>query len=312
MATPNPPMMETPTTISSGQYSRNAAGGVKPFTALAPMVAVAQQFCSAWGMDNGSDIVVAPGHIFAQAFDDVYFLPGQGLAESRFVFLEGCGLPGGWQGKDAYTIGELGFGTGLNFLSTWQAYDADSARSERLTYISIEGFPLQRAQIAAVHEAWPELAPYTAQLLAQYPQAPHPELVEGCGQTNNYFPFILRQAQDEENNHPVFHLNITENIKLILIFADVAAAFAQWPSIAVNAWFLDGFKPSQNPDMWSENTMHQLAARSLPGTKLATFTAAGMVKRALQAAGFTIIKTPGFQHKRERITAIYELPQSSS
>ena len=250
---------------------------------LMGLLAVAQQFCSPNAVENTfpktSDTNVTPvagkGQIYAPAFDDCYFLPGQGLAESRYVFLQGCNLPSAWQNIHKYTIGELGFGTGLNFLAAWQAWAADPQRSEQLTFISIEAFPLSAAQIAEVHTAWPELAPYVEQLLVQYP-------IEPSG---------IHQMQ-------------FGNVKLILVFDDVTAALKQWPE-PVDAWFLDGFKPVANPAMWSEDTMLALAKHSKPGTQVATFTAAGMVKRALTAAGFTVIKTPGFQFKRERITALY-------
>ncbi len=220
--------------------------------------------------------MVTSGNIYSATFDDCYFLPNQGLAESRFVFLHGCKLPENWQNKHKYAIGELGFGTGLNFLATWQAWENDPACCGQLTYISLEAFPLQKIQIAEVHQAWPELARYTAQLLAHYPENP-----QG-----------YRELQ-------------LGNIKLILIFADVMTALQQWPE-PMNAWFLDGFKPSTNPEMWSEAVTFELAKNSKPGTQVATFTAAGMVKRNLQTAGFIVSKPPGFQHKRERITANYQ------
>jgi len=211
----------------------------------------------------------APRSIF---FDDIYF-SGDGLAETEHVFLGGNDLPARWKTAVRFSIGELGFGTGLNFLAAWYCRRrADKPDGARLDFFSVEGFPLARADLERAHEAWPELRALSNRLLAAWPPP-----------------------------HPGFHrIEIDECVTLTLFFGDALAGLSQAEG-AMDAWFLDGFSPAKNPDMWSTELLSEVGRLSRRGTTFATFTVAGDVRRALQAAGFEIEKRPGYGRKREML-----------
>lgn len=207
----------------------------------------------------------------SKQFDDVYFSVEDGLAESRFVFLERNNLPDGWRGKDQFVICETGFGTGLNFLSAWKLFDETTSPQQRLDFISFEKYPLKVTEIEEYLAHWKgEFGDRLQVLLGNYP------------------PLI-----------PGFHnIILNEKITLTLIFDDVNDAIPDLDA-AVDAWFLDGFKPATNPGMWSEILFENMARLSHPGTRFSTFTAAGLVRRGLSAAGFDVEKVRGFGRKRD-------------
>lgn len=208
-------------------------------------------------------------------FDDTYFSSAGGPAESRHVFLAGNGLPARFDGAGSFTIAETGFGTGLNFLSTWQAW-RDSG-GERLHYISIEGFPLRREDLAAAVSSWPEFSDLGAALLQVYP----PPL-----------PGMHRLLFDRGA------------VCLDLVFHELAPALElllDLPELRVDAWYLDGFAPSRNPDMWCDDLFRAMSMLGGSDTTFATFTAAGEVRRGLAASGFLVEKRPGFAGKREML-----------
>lgn len=215
------------------------------------------------------------GTPYATDFADCYFSRQDGLAESRYVFLHGNRLPERWQGRPQFTIAETGFGTGLNFLATWQAWQADPQRCGRLHFISIEKHPILKDTLRGLLVAWPELAPLAEELLAQYPP-----LLAGFHR--------LRLAGGR--------------ITLTLCFMDVLEAL---PEIVahVDAWYLDGFAPARNPTMWQLPVLQGIAGLCNADATLATFTAAGEVRRNLQAIGFVVEKRPGFGTKREMLIA---------
>ncbi|KQY89845.1 tRNA (5-methylaminomethyl-2-thiouridine)(34)-methyltransferase MnmD [Brevundimonas sp. Root1423] len=208
-------------------------------------------------------------------FDDVYFSREDGLAETRAVFLTGCGLPGAWAGRHRFTVAELGFGTGLNITALLELWRREGPADGRLHVFSVEGFPLGRNEAARALSAWPELAEAAEALLAVWPEP-----------TPGYHRLDL----------PGF------NAVLDLAVGEVERALAQWTGRA-DAWFLDGFAPSTNPAMWSDAVMDGIAARSAPGARVATFTVAGSVRRALAERGFEVAKRPGHGRKRERLEA---------
>ncbi len=212
----------------------------------------------------------------AQDFGDIYFSVDGGLEETRAVFLHGCGLPEGWQSKSVFSIGELGFGSGLNFLAAWQMWEQTKPKGGRLHFVSIEKYPFDAVQLARALSAWPELAPYAAKLTAQWPGR-----VKG------------------------FHRLHFNDVTLTLIHDDIAAGLEQLDA-KIDAWFLDGFSPAKNPDMWSPSVMKQLAALSAGGARLATFTVAGAVRSALTEAGFEVEKKEGFGRKRHRLEARFK------
>lgn len=223
----------------------------------------------------------------SQQFDDVYFSNQDGLSETRYVFLQGNHLAERWlQAQErTFTVAETGFGTGLNFLTLWQAFDAfeqqhPDSTFKHLHYVSFEKYPLLADDLAAAHARWPELKHFSEQLCAVWPAA-----LPGC--------------------HRVFLAN--GRITLDLWFGDVNELIHVLPhslNEQIDAWFLDGFAPSKNPDMWTPelfDTMVKLAKKD--GT-FATFTAAGFVRRGLQEAGFDVQRVKGFGQKREMLTGI--------
>lgn len=214
--------------------------------------------------------VDAEGTARSAQFDDVYFSRHGGVAETEHVFLAGNGLPTRWMGRDAFTIGELGFGTGLNFLTAWRAFEQSGAGG-RLHFLSVEKYPLSLAQLREALAHRPELAPYAAQLLAQYP---------------------LRL--------PGLHRLDFGRVTLTLGFGDAAELLPQMQA-RVDAWFLDGFAPARNPDMWHDALFAHLTRLSAPDATFATFTVAGAVRRGLQAQGWQFEKTKGYGHKREML-----------
>lgn len=215
----------------------------------------------------------AEGGPRSQRFDDIYYSAADGLAEARAVFLQGCGLPDAWRGRARYTVGELGFGTGLNILALLQAWRASRLPGQRLAIYSVEAFPLAMQEAARALSAWPELADLAAELLAQWPRLA-----------------------------PGFHRLAFPDLDATLDLAIGEAGWAldQWSGCA-DAWFLDGFSPAKNPQMWRPEVLNALAAHSAPDARLGTFTVAGDVRRGLQAAGFEISKHPGHGRKRERL-----------
>ncbi|WP_312951089.1 bifunctional tRNA (5-methylaminomethyl-2-thiouridine)(34)-methyltransferase MnmD/FAD-dependent 5-carboxymethylaminomethyl-2-thiouridine(34) oxidoreductase MnmC [Superficieibacter sp.] len=224
-------------------------------------------------------------------FDDVYFSNDNGLEETRYVFLGGNQLAERFADhpRAHFVVAESGFGTGLNFLTLWQAFTAfrlahPQARLQRLHFISFEKFPLRAEDLQLAHQHWPELAPWAQQLQAQWPLP-----FAGCHR------LILDEGQ----------------ITLDLWFGDINELTDELDdSLAqqVDAWFLDGFAPAKNPDMWTPALFAAMARLARPGGTLATFTSAGFVRRGLQDAGFTMSKRKGFGRKREMLTGVMETP----
>jgi tRNA 5-methylaminomethyl-2-thiouridine biosynthesis bifunctional protein len=215
------------------------------------------------------------GHPRSRHFGDIYFSPEDGLAESRAVFLEGCGLPDGWAGRDRFVVGELGFGAGLNILALLELWRRTRPPGGQLSIFSIEAFPVRAQDMLRAVARWPEIADLAALLAARWP-----------GRARGFHRVELPEL----------------NAVLDLAVMPVEDALAAWTGRA-DAWFLDGFSPALNPQMWSEAVMAAVAARSAPNARAATFTVAGAVRRGLQAAGFAVEKRPGFGRKRERLEA---------
>ncbi len=208
-------------------------------------------------------------------YGDVYFSSADGLAETRAVFLEGCGLPAAWRGRDRFVVGELGFGTGLNIAALLDLWRREKAPGQRLHIFSIEAHPISRDQAARALAVWPELGEAAGVLLDHWP-----------GEARGFHRIDL----------PGFDATFD------LAVMDVEDALAAWDG-AADAWFLDGFSPAVNPAMWREEILAAVAARSAPGARAATFTVAGAVRRGLAAAGFQVDKRPGFGRKKERLEA---------
>ncbi|WP_120511411.1 bifunctional tRNA (5-methylaminomethyl-2-thiouridine)(34)-methyltransferase MnmD/FAD-dependent 5-carboxymethylaminomethyl-2-thiouridine(34) oxidoreductase MnmC [Photobacterium salinisoli] len=217
-------------------------------------------------------------------FDDVYFSNANGLEETRYVFLQQNGLPTRWDTFDRrrFVVAETGFGTGLNFLAVWQWFKAfrqanPNASVKELHFISFEKFPVTREDLIKAHESWPELADLARQLHAHYPPA-----VADCHR------LVLEDGM----------------ITLDLWFGDIKTSLPQvWTPAGglVDAWFLDGFAPSKNPEMWNQDLFNGMAALAREACTAATFTAAGFVRRGLIDAGFDMKKVKGFGYKRDML-----------
>lgn len=220
--------------------------------------------------DNG-------GNLYNQVFQDCYFSKEDGLKESRYVFLEGNNLPEAWQGKEQFCIGECGFGTGLNLLALWELLSTCKNRPQRLIYYTFDGYPLLLEELKKAHSFWQELKQYAQKLHQFYPPNPKEGLYE--------FDFS------------------SLHVKLIIGMAP--DAICQFDS-KIDAWFLDGFAPSKNPQMWSSRVFEAIAKCSKKGTTFATFTAATKVRRGLEKVGFSVQKRKGFGKKREMAYGTFE------
>ncbi|MBO3658839.1 FAD-dependent 5-carboxymethylaminomethyl-2-thiouridine(34) oxidoreductase MnmC [Acinetobacter haemolyticus] len=236
-----------------------------------------------WEMVDGIDLPIS------KQFGDVYFSKDNGLLETRHVFLNGNDLSERLSQLNDYQyfcVGETGFGTGLNILTLWQLWQQIRPNNHsHLHVISVEKFPLRRTDLIRALNAWPELAPLAQKLIAQYPLP-----IAGCHRLS--FP--------------------EERFSIDLWLGDAQDIFPNIPKTqAVNAWFLDGFAPSCNPDMWQENVLNNIVRLSDFGTTFASFSVAGVLKRGLKQHGIQISRPRGFGHKREMLKAIW-LNQASS
>lgn len=199
-------------------------------------------------------------------FDDPYFSRDGGLEETRHVFLAGNGLPARF--RPGFAIAELGFGTGLNMLATLALW-RDSGTRGVLHYTGFEAFPLPSADIARALGAFPALAGLAQPFLAQW-----------TGATGRI---------------------VMDGIEVTLVTGDARQRLPGWHGMA-DAWFLDGFAPARNPELWSPALLAEVARHTAPGGTFATYTAAGHVRRALADAGFAVARQPGFGRKRHMTT----------
>ena len=212
--------------------------------------------------DQTADIAWRDGVVpVSTRFDDPYFSLSGGLAETRHVFLAGNDLPARLQG--GFHIAELGFGTGLNLLATALAFAA-TGQPGQITYTAFEAYPMTAPDIARALDAFPETTPLVADFVRQWRDGPRVTL---------------------------------PGLSAEIILGDARKTLPGWGGHA-DAWYLDGFSPAKNPQMWEPGLMAQVAAHTAPGGTFATYTAAGFVRRALQAAGFQIQRRPGFGTKR--------------
>jgi tRNA 5-methylaminomethyl-2-thiouridine biosynthesis bifunctional protein len=221
-------------------------------------------------VDKGTGIVTSP--LFSKEFDDVYFSTGDGLQEKRHVFLDNNYLTSRWNViTGTFTIIETGFGTGLNFFAAMQLWQQSNTKKATLHYISIEKYPLGADDIKQAMTQWPELEPYVDWLIE-----------------NGYSP----------KGESIKLIN--GKITLTLLLDDINNALPKITDKA-DAWFLDGFAPSKNPDMWSDNLYQHMRRLSSTGSTFATYTSAGAVRRGLIAHGFTAEKATGFGKKRDML-----------
>ena len=212
----------------------------------------------------------------ASAFDDVYFSLSDGLEETRNVFLKACGLPERWVDTRHFTVAELGFGSGLNFLGLLDAWQSSEKRSDAwLHFVSVEKYLMSGEDAARVLNRWPDLSDLSSLLLKRW-------------------PILTRGVQ--RIDFPEIRASLT------LYIGDVSA-WLMTHDFKADAWFLDGFAPAKNDQMWSPELYPLIAQHSAPGCLIGTYTVAGSVRRGLADAGFEVSKQPGFGRKRERLEA---------
>jgi tRNA U34 5-methylaminomethyl-2-thiouridine-forming methyltransferase MnmC len=225
---------------------------------------------------NIANIEWRDGQPYASEFQDVYFSTDNGLLETDYVFLQGNHLAKRWLDAafQTFNIAETGFGTGLNFLCAAKYWLEIAPQHAKLHFISVEKYPLSMQEITTALNLWPQLNTLIEPFLAQYEH-----LISG---TKNIYLY---------NNR----------VQLSLLIGDATECFGQIND-KIDAWFLDGFAPSKNPDMWHTALFQQMARLSKPNTTFATFTSAGDVRRGLINAGFKVSKQTGFGKKREMLT----------
>jgi tRNA 5-methylaminomethyl-2-thiouridine biosynthesis bifunctional protein len=247
---------------------------------------------------KSAELVWRDGLPFSLEFNDVYFSVHGAVEESSHVFIQGNHLVDDWTSKKqpSFSIVELGFGSGLNFLNTashWQTTFENRSYPSHIHYIAIEKRPIKREDLERIFKFWPQFKAISSQLFKDYPSLSY-------GRHQLHF--------------------IKQNISLTLMFMPVDDALndlleesqSQQNKVAIDHWYLDGFAPNNNSEMWSQDNAHKIAALSSIGSRLATYSVAGVVKAPLKAAGFKLIKRKGFAKKREMLTAKLENLQPSS
>lgn len=214
---------------------------------------------------------------YSSVFQDVYYSSDNGLLETDYVFLQGNQLTQRWQqlSGDRFSIIETGFGTGLNFLCAMQLWLKIAPKNATLHFISTEKYPLNPQEMAKALQTWPRLTHLIAPFLAEY---------QKLTQKNSQF--------------------FDGRVQLTFLVGDATDCLSKINTLA-DAWFLDGFAPAKNPQMWQTALFAQMARLSKANTTFATFTSAGAVKRGLQAAGFNVSKRAGFGKKREMLTGSF-------
>ncbi|MDI1300206.1 tRNA (5-methylaminomethyl-2-thiouridine)(34)-methyltransferase MnmD [Methylotenera sp.] len=224
---------------------------------------------------NTANIEWRDGQPYASEFQDVYFSTDNGLLETDYVFLQGNDLMKRWLDAEMQTfiIAETGFGTGLNFLCAVNAWLATSPENATLHFISTEKYPLSLQDMRTALSFWPQLKAVSEPFLAQYES-----LINGANTIALY----------------------DNRVQLSLLIGDATTSLSKITS-QVDAWFLDGFAPAKNRDMWQTELFQQMARLSKTSTTFATFTSAGDVRRGLINAGFNVTKRTGFGKKREML-----------
>lgn len=242
-------------------------------------------------IENAQISWLEDGAPYSSEYEDVYFSQAGGLSETEHVFLQANDLQARWRRMDAeescdvFTVGELGFGTGLNFLCTWRLWQQTGCRNLRLHYISCEKHPLSVAALGRALGQWPELAHYREALLKVYPD-----------HSGGYHRLRL-QLEDGSS--------VSSAVVLDLYYGEALALLGQQSSLEakIDAWFLDGFTPARNPALWSDEILATIAQRTRAGGTLSSYSVTGRVVRSLLALGFEVEKRKGFGSKRQMLFA---------
>ena len=217
------------------------------------------------------------GKLFNVEYGDIYFSAAGAVGEAEHVFLHGNGLPSRWQGVERFAIGELGFGTGINFLVTLKNWLSSAPSNAVLHYVTVERTPLTLSCLCEVWSHFPALSELAAGLSRVYP-----EPVAG------------------------FHRRVmcAGRVSITFVWGDAQACGAQLDG-PFDAWFLDGFMPRRNPELWQAALLKQVAQTCRLGATVATYSVASVVRDALRASGFDIEKRPGFGAKKEMLVGRY-------
>lgn len=209
---------------------------------------------------------------YSSQFGDHFYCQTDGRLECGHVFLGGNGLPQRWQRPGSFRIGELGFGTGLNFCETWRQWQQTAPEDAHLHFTSFELYPMAADDIDRALSHWPEIDDQRQALVAGWP--------------------ALREGPID--------IDLSDRVRLTVVCGKAEETVPRTPQ-AFDAWFLDGFAPSRNPDMWSLELMQAVCQKTQAGGSFATYAAAGFVRRNLQTAGFQVERRPGFAGKREML-----------
>ena len=205
----------------------------------------------------------------SELFDDTFYSRHDGQAESAYVFIDGNGLPERWADQPHFAVAELGFGTGLNFLETWRVWVKTRRHGQKLTFTSFERYPLGVDDMARALVSWRHLDDLVGVLLKVW-----------------------------SSNEPGAYWQMDAFTQLRVVIGDAEASVGCWDGMA-DAWYLDGFSPAKNPEMWEAPLLRSVFEHTALGGSFATYTAAGWVRRNLEAAGFDVHKRPGHGGKRE-------------
>ncbi|WP_411821881.1 tRNA (5-methylaminomethyl-2-thiouridine)(34)-methyltransferase MnmD [Leptospira sp. 'Mane'] len=230
----------------------------------------------------------------SERFGDVYFSKQGGSEESAYVFFEGNQVLSKWKELEIkpnprFTIGELGFGTGLNYFITLNRW-IEEKNPPNVCFYSLEKFPLEPSTLLIMKNHFPEITTWDQEMLASYDKA-----------LRDY-----KQNQGLSNwswtvSHPIH----SSSFDLHVSFSDVLTTLGDWKE-TIDVWYLDGFSPAKNPEMWTLEVFQKLKQLSCKGTSFATFTSAGFVRRNLETVGFIVRKQTGFGRKREMLVGKIE------
>ncbi|MFJ6325737.1 MULTISPECIES: tRNA (5-methylaminomethyl-2-thiouridine)(34)-methyltransferase MnmD [unclassified Rhizobium] len=212
---------------------------------------------------------------YSPAFGDHFYCQTDGRLECGHVFLAGNGLPSRWEQQKHFLIGELGFGTGLNFCETWRQWQQQATSGSELHFMSFELYPMRAAEIDRALSHWPEINDQRKALVAAWPSDPQ----------------------------GVLSLRLDAHTRLTVVCGPALEGVSN-AQPGFDAWYLDGFAPSRNADMWSMDLMQALYDKTVPKGTFATYAAAGFVRRNLQASGFTVERRQGFAGKREMLCGV--------
>lgn len=211
--------------------------------------------------------------LFADDYADTYHAKGSAIAESEYVFIRGCKLKEKWLNRSLFTIAEFGFGSAINFLTTWKVWSSSEDRSKNLHYISFEKFPIRAQDLELILANYPELQPYGDLLTQQYAHL----------------------------NYGYNRLTFGINAPVLTLFIGDVVDYLPKLNASVDAWYFDGFSPSKNPDMWSAELLALCKKNSHADTTFASFSAAGIFKDSLRRNMCSFTKDKGFGNKRDML-----------